>query len=356
VPAMTASRQGLIERPDLWTDGQSARTLSVMNRNLTTVDPLGEALHFLRMDRTVYAHCELSAPWAIRLPPMDRMLMFHVVLDGLCWLEIEGSEPVLLRTGDLVLMPHGDGHVIASRAGEPPCNLFDIPRKEQGERYEVIAFGGGGAGASLICGAVEYDNPATSHLISLLPRYIRIDASRPEYSGWIGSTLQVMAMEARERRPGSETVVARMTDILLIQAIRGWIEREPGAQSGWIGAIQDRQIGQAMSLIHRNPARSWTVAELAAEVAMSRSAFSARFSDLVGEPPITYLTRWRIHLAGIELQDADTTLGEVAARSGYGSEAAFNRAFKRITGKSPGRWRSRSRTSAFVTSGERLTN
>ena len=337
---MINSRRSLIDRPGIWTEGISARTLSSMIEHAMTIDPLGEALQFLRMDRTVYAQCDLSAPWAIRLPPLDWMLMFHVVVDGACWLDVDGSDPVHLQSGDLVIVPHGDGHTIASRPGGTARNLFDIPRKEQGERYEAISFGGGGAASRLICGAVQYDNPASSYLIRQLPRYIRMDSTEPAYAGWIGSTLQVMAIEARDRRPGSETVVARLADILLIQAIRGWIEQEPEAQAGWLGAIQHRQIGQALTLIHRSPSKSWTVVDLATEVSMSRSAFAARFADLVGEPPISYLTRWRMYLARIDLQSGDTSLAEIAERSGYRSEAAFSRAFTRVIGESPGKWRS----------------
>jgi len=340
------SRRLLIDRPDLWTDAIGERTLVSMIEPAMKSDPLGEALQFLRMDRAIYAQCDLSAPWGIRLPSLARMLMFHVVVDGACWLDVDGSAPIHLKMGDLVIAPHGDGHTVASRPGEMARNLFDIPRKEQGERYEVISFGGGGAASRLICGAVQYDNPATSYLVRQLPRYIRLDSTEPAYAGWIGSTLQVMAIEARDRRPGSETMVARLADILLIQAIRGWIEQEPEAQSGWLGAIQHRQIGHALTLIHRNPARSWTVADLASEVSMSRSAFAARFVELVGEPPISYLTRWRMYLSKIDLRSGDTSLAEIAERAGYRSEAAFSRAFTRVVGETPGRWRSTAISSA----------
>jgi AraC-like DNA-binding protein len=153
---------------------------------------------------------------------------------------------------------------------------------------------------------------------------------------WIASTLRFMAAEAREPRLGGETVITRLADILVIQAIRSWIEQDPAAQTGWLGALRDPQIGRAISLIHRDPARSWTVASLADEVAMSRSAFAARFTELVGEPPMHYVTRWRMHAAVTWLQEENATLGELALRLGYQSEAAFSRAFKRFMGVSPG--------------------
>jgi AraC-like DNA-binding protein len=150
------------------------------------------------------------------------------------------------------------------------------------------------------------------------------------------STLRLMAVEAKELRPGGETVITRLADILVIQAIRSWIERDPAAQTGWLGALQDKQIGRAIALIHRDPARSWTLASLASEVAMSRSAFAARFTALVGEPAMHYLARWRMHVALNWLKEDGTALGELASRLGYQSEAAFSRAFKRFIGVSPG--------------------
>ena len=153
---------------------------------------------------------------------------------------------------------------------------------------------------------------------------------------WIQSTLRFMAAEARQLRPGGETSITRLADILVIQVIRSWIDQDPAAQTGWLGALQDRQIGRAIAFIHRDPARAWTLASLADEVAMSRSAFAARFTLLVGEPAMRYLARWRMHLAQTWLAADDLGLAEVAGRLGYQSEAAFSRAFKRFMGVSPG--------------------
>ncbi|MGD9891966.1 MAG: AraC family transcriptional regulator, partial [Dehalococcoidia bacterium] len=189
---------------------------------------------------------------------------------------------------------------------------------------------------SLICGVVRFDHPAAHHLIALLPRLICIEAWSGPETEWIQSTLRFMAAEARQIRPGGETVITRLADVLVIQAIRSWIAQDPAAQTGWLGALQDKQIGHAISLIHRDPARAWTLASLADEVAMSRSAFAARFTELVGEPAMHYVTRWRMHLALTWLKEEDTPVVELAARLGYQSEAAFNRAFKRFAGLPPG--------------------
>jgi len=154
-------------------------------------------------------------------------------------------------------------------------------------------------------------------------------------------TLRFMAAEARELRPGGETVITRLADILVIQAIRSWIARDPAAQTGWLGALRDQQIGRAIALVHRDPARNWTVASLAMAVGMSRSAFAARFSQLVGEPAVRYVTRWKMHAALMWLKEENAALSEIASRLGYESEAAFSRAFKRVVGISPGAARRR---------------
>jgi AraC-like DNA-binding protein len=172
--------------------------------------------------------------------------------------------------------------------------------------------------------------------VRLLPSVIAVDAwSSPEVE-WIQSTLRLMAIEARERRPGGETVITRLADILVIQAIRSWIASDPVAQTGWLGALQDKQIGHAIALVHREPARPWTIESLAIEVAMSRSALAARFTELVGEPAMHYVARWRMHVDLTWLKEEDTAVSEMASRLGYESEAAFSRAFKRFLGFSPG--------------------
>jgi AraC-like DNA-binding protein len=300
------------------------------------VDPLGEALHFLRMSGTFYCRSEFTAPWALALPPMSGCLMFHVVTSGRCWLEVDGAERRLLQPGDLALVPHGEGHRLASGPGVAAAKLFDLPREQVSERYEVLRHGGGGAATSLVCGAVRFDHPAAHHLVELLPRVISVEASSSPQMDWIQSTLRLMAAEARELRPGGETVITRLADILVIQAIRSWIDQDPAAQTGWLGALQDKQVGRAIALIHRDPARPWTVASLAAEVAMSRSAFAARFTELVGDPAMRYVARFRMHLALSWLKEDDAGLGDLASRLGYRSEAAFSRAFKRFIGVSPG--------------------
>lgn len=299
-------------------------------------DPLGEALHFLRMSGTFYCRSELTAPWGLTLPPMHDCLWFHVVTSGRCRLEVDATEPRLLQPGEFTLVPHGQGHRLRSEPGAATPTVLDLPHDYSSDHYATLRHGGGGDPTILVCGAVHFDHPAARNLVELLPRVIHLEASNSPLTDWMHSTLRLIAAEAAALRPGGETVITRLSDVLVIQAIRSWIETDPAAHTGWLGALQDPQIGHAFSLIHRQPDRAWTVASLAGELAMSRSAFAARFTELAREPVMHYVARWRMYVALDRLEHDDVTIGELAGRLGYQSEAAFSRAFKRIIGISPG--------------------
>lgn len=301
-------------------------------------DPLGETLHALRLRGVVYARSHLSAPWGVTMPPMPDCVMFHVVTAGECRLEFQDREPAVLRPGEFALMPRSEGHALKHAEGAATNDYFDLPIERVSDRYEVLQHGGGGDETTLICGAVCFEHPAARDLVELLPSLIHIKTWNTPNAEWMHSTLRLMAAEATSRQPGGDTIVTRLADILVIQAIRAWLIENPASRRGWLGALTDQRIGPALLLIHREPTTQWTVASLAAAVSMSRSAFSARFTDLVGEPAMQHLTRWRMHLAATWLRDADITAAECAAKLGYNSEAAFNRAFKRIMGKPPGAW------------------
>jgi AraC-like DNA-binding protein len=298
-------------------------------------DPLGDALHFLRMSGAFYCRSELTDPWGLTLPPLPDYLWFHVVTSGSMLLELPGGKPERLERGEMALVTHGTGHTLRGEPAAPVPGILDLEREEVSERFEILRHGGNGQLTRLVCGAVRFDHPAARNLVAALPDVIRIEADGAERDAMQG-TLALMATETRDLRPGGEAVITRLSDVLVIQAIRSWIEADPTAQSGWLGALRDPQIGRALSLIHGDPAREWTVASLADELAMSRSSFAARFSELVGEPVIQYVTRWRMQVATSSLQEEGATVAELASRLGYRSEAAFARAFKRIVGVAPG--------------------
>jgi Cupin len=283
-------RLGLrLVHPCSWTNMAVRRILEPMKIPLAPVDPLGEALHFLRMTGVLYCRGEFTAPWAIAFPAFDDCLMFHVVTSGRCVLEIDGCEDHVLQSGHFALVPHGTGHRLTSEHGVTPVSLLELPREQVSDRYEILRHGGGGAPTMITGGAVRFDHPVAHRLVTLLPNVITLDAwNSPELES-IQSTLRLMAVEAQEMHLGGEAVVTRLGDILVIQAIRSWMAKDPAAQTGWLGALQDQQIGRALALVHRNPSHPWTVESLANEVAMSHSAFAARFTSLVGEPAMHYV-------------------------------------------------------------------
>ena len=282
--------------------------VSLPNRPLPApTDPLSETLHLLRMTGTLYCAAELSAPWGIDIPALEGSMTFQIVTSGSCWLEFEGAEP-----------------------------LFDIPVEQVSDRYEIMRYGGGGEVTHATHGVVRFDHVAAHRLIAMLPQVLQVDTWDDDDSIWMQSTLQFISREARAVRPGGETVITRLADILVIQAIRSWLASAPEAHQGWLAALRDEQIGGALAAIHRSPERNWSVATLATEVGMSRSAFSARFTEQVGESAMSYLTDWRMQLARTHLQDTSEPLSLVAGRFGYQSEAAFCRAFKRQFGAPPG--------------------
>ncbi|MEU8035550.1 AraC family transcriptional regulator [Streptosporangium sp. NPDC049078] len=299
-------------------------------------DLLGESLHLLRLTGTLYCRAELTAPWGIEVPALDGLMALLVVTSGHCLLEVDGAEPRLLRQGSLTLIPHGIPHRLRSDPGADVEPLFDIPVEQVSERYEIMRHGGGGDLTHTTYGVVHFDHVAAQRLVAQLPEVLHIDAWDEDTANWLSSTLRLISREALALRPGGETVITRLADILVVQAIRSWLDSAPEANRGWLAALRDEQVGQALALLHRAPERQWSVASLAREVGMSRSAFSARFTELVGESAMRYLAHWRMQLARMHLRRTSEPLSVVARRFGYQSEAAFCRAFKRAFGVPPG--------------------
>jgi AraC-like DNA-binding protein len=299
------------------------------------LDPLSESLQLLRMSSTLYSRCYFTSPWGLELPSFPGMLMFHVVTVGHCWLSVDGTVLRLLQRGDFVLVPRGTGHSLLSHPGADTVPLFDMPREYLSERYEILRHAGGGAPTEIVCGTMEVDNPGAVQLLTLLPPVIGSEVMSPVHKQWLLSTLQLMAEEAMDSKFGRETVLSRLADVVVMHAIRSWIENDPAASTGWLPALRDKQIGRAIALIHDDPSRAWTLASLAEEVAMSRSAFATRFAELVGMPVMQYVTQWRMQVAMSLLKSDGARVSDLAARLGYQSEAAFSRAFKRFMGFSP---------------------
>lgn len=303
------------------------------------VDPLADMLHSVRMRGIYYCHSELTAPWTLEMPAVTDSLSFHVVLDGHARLLLPGESTLELRVGDVAFVPHGRGHLLDHGATTVPARRVDrLPQDFVSDHYSRLTYGGGtGDSAEMICGIVYVDEPAGRELLRRLPAHLHLTAPGVRTESRLRSIFELLTAELSQVRPGSETVATRLADILVIEALRLWIAEHP--EEGWLAALRDRHIGAALHAIHRAPGDDWTVEKLAGVAHLSRSAFSAEFSRLLGESPIAYLTRWRMTLAETKLRDGGTTVSAVASELGYHSESAFSRAFARETGRRPGQVR-----------------
>jgi len=217
--------------------------------------------------------------------------------------------------------------------------LSELIASGAGKCQSSITVGSGGAQATLVTGSFHFEDRRNNPLLSVLPNLIVLPGEMSRNVHWLEPTLKFIACEAASGRPGAQTVVSRLADVLFIQIVRGYLATLPPGASGWLGALGDAQIGAALGLIHQSPELDWTVQSLAARVAMSRSAFASRFARLVGEPPLAYVTRWRMQKAAGLLRQSSATLADIAERVGYDSEAAFSKAFKRTVGSAPGAYR-----------------
>ena len=298
-------------------------------------DPLGETLYSLRLNGLIYANSELSAPWGVAMPPMDGKMMFHIVTQGGCWLRLPNQEVVYLQPGELALLPRGEGHLISSAESEECMPFFDIPVSKLSERFEFMRFGGGGEETLLTCGVLSLDHVAGQKLLSQLPALIHVKGDSGALPGQLQALVHLMAEEASTLSPGGETVISHLSDIIVIQAIRYWVEHSPEASQGWLGALKDPKIGKALAAIHSHPESTWTVDRLANHAGMSRSGFSARFTEIIGTSVKQYVTEWRMSLARMKIMQSQVSLADLSEELGYQSEAAFSRAYKRVMGVPP---------------------
>jgi AraC-like DNA-binding protein len=295
----------------------------------------------VRLRSRVFCRSELKAPWGMALK-RSGYAHFHVIERGGAWLRMEGREPLALAGGDLVVVPHGTGHTLADSPATKTRPFFEMAGRPVSDRGCVVMRAGGtGPETRLVCGSFQFERPDAHPLLELLPPLIHLRPADSPAAEWLEATLRFLAWETREAKPGTQAIVSRLTDVLFVQVLRAWIESGEEGRGGWLGALRDRQIGAALAHLHKAPEKGWTNATLAEAVGMSRSRFAARFSALVGDPPLGYLSRWRLETAAGLLQDGALGLREVGERVGYASEAAFSKAFRRRFGSPPGVFRRR---------------
>lgn len=270
--------------------------------------------------------------------------IFHVVLRGRgVATALDGDGGILARAtfaaGDLLVFPHGHAHTLVDPPGSTATPITDLPVSPGDDGLPVVWAGVGQAvETEVLCGTLRFGGEAGALLLPHLPPLLHT-ASQGALGGWLDATVRQLAEEVRRAEPGAELVVARLAEILFVQAVRSWIRGADGVGPGWVHALADPALARALALLHGSPGQSWSVAHLARRAGLSRSVFYDRFTDRVGEPPAAYLLRWRMTLARQALRDPRLPIAVVAERVGYGSEAAFNRAFKREVGVPPAAWR-----------------
>ncbi len=287
-----------------------------------------EALRGLRITDTRYCRTELSAPWGLKMKQCP-IVTFHFVAQGRCLLTGVGEDRWLER-GEFIVFPRGRGHRLLSAPGEPAHPVLRLPKKELGRYSSVLRHGGGGVSTLLLCGGSSFA-PADHPLAGLLPDVLVVTSA-----GHMAGVLPALEAEAAGPGAGSEMIVTRLSDVLVMHAIRTWLETSPQARQGWLGALRDGRLGRALAQMHQVPGNAWTVASLAAEARMSRSLFARRFTEMVGVTPMDYLTRIRMRQATALMQEHGLSPAQVCTRVGYHSPAAFSRAYKRVTGHTPG--------------------
>ncbi len=295
-------------------------------------DPLSRILKDLRIVGVSYGSCRFSSPWGLNFPS-DGSARLHFVVEGDCWLRLEGQEPLHLKAGDAVLLPKAATHCLSDEPGGRTTCIQDMPMRAIGDR--VFRLEGAGVGSTVLaCCAVRFREPCLNPLLELMPAVISVPQAQSDPT--LPALLAAMADEVLGQQIGAATVLSRLADVIITRLIRAWVREGGRDADGWMAAIRDPRIGRALAAIHQDPARDWSVAALASVAGLSRSTFAERFARALGVSPARYLVRWRMYVASMLLTEQGLSIAEVCARLGYESVPAFSRAFKRHLGAPPG--------------------
>lgn len=306
------------------------------------MDVLADVLSIVRVGATVVAHAELVPPWGLEIDPIAQCHV-HVVVRGHCWLRIAGDgRQVRLDAGDVVLIRAGVGHSICDDPKTKPAPHQEVLRAMPA-RLASLPRARAHETTFILCAKYLFQGAGAHPLTSLLPPLIHLRSQEAERHVQLQLLLRLLGQEAAERGAGSELVVPRLVDSLLVFVVRAWLAGQPLTAGGWFGALRDPQISKALGLMHERPAAAWSLEDLAHQVGQSRATFARHFLESVGETPVAYLTRWRMCLGAKLLGETALSLDEIAARVGYQTAAAFSRAFRRSLGGTPGSFRAKAR-------------
>lgn len=313
------------------------------------MDALSDVLRAVRLKGAIFFDVHASDPWAAEtpagkqivgrmFPAAENLIAYHAITRGTCWASVGKEPPLSLKAGDIVVIPHGDAHVLSNVPGLR--GIEDLNRYRAPHEMELpvsISMGQGTSeSAGFVCGFLGCDVRPYNPLLSSLPRVFKVSDQR---DGPLSAYVQIALAESKRPRIGSESVLGRLSELMFVDVIRRYLETLPPDRLDWLAGLRDPHIGRALAEIHRDPAHGWTLESLAHKVAMSRSAFAEHFMKFVGTPPMQYLTHWRMQIAATRLLSTTDSVAVIANRIGYESEAAFSRAFKKVVGAPPSEWR-----------------
>jgi AraC-like DNA-binding protein len=305
------------------------------------VDVLSEVLRVVRLEGAVFFNGEFSAPWCLSeprsttiasyvSPEAGHLILYHYLTEGRAYAKLPGGRREELTAGDVVIFPHGDPHLLGNGSPEKPVDAVQRFAKNLSQGLKLARFGGGGEITRFVCGYLVCEPRLSEVFLAGLPKMLKVHVANEPSGQWLENSIRfTVGGEVNGSHAGSGLVLAKLSEVLFVETLRRYINALPPDQIGWLAGARDPIIGQALALLHKEPADPWTVENLARRIGLSRTRFAERFRHFLGESPMAYLAQWRLKLGAEILQSTEDSVAEVAAAVGYGSEAAFNRAFKR---------------------------
>jgi len=321
------------------------------------MDAFSEVLSGVRLKGAMFFSAEFSAPWRLStphcrvlapalVPGAAHMVVYHFVVEGTARAGVEDGPDVDLSPGDIVAFPHGDPHYLSAGAGTKPLESAALLQRITTGDLSPMQAGGGGPITRFVCGYLTLDPLLCGPILESLPPILKVNVRTDRAGQWLEQSILHLLEEAASDRAGSDAMLAKLSEALFVDTVRRHVAGLPNQSTGWLAGARDPVVGKSLALLHKRPEHPWTIAELATSVGVSRSALVERFTRYLSDPPMAYLTGWRLRLAAQALTTSPKGVADVAAAVGYESEAAFNRAFKRAFGMPPARYRRHTRKTA----------
>jgi AraC-like DNA-binding protein len=319
------------------------------------MDVLSEVLKVVKLQGAIFYNGEFSEPWRVRSTSSrdlaahfaagaEHIIVYHLLTDGRAFIRLDNGERLPLKAGDIVMIPHGDAHVLEN--GEPTNAVDDSQQLAEvlAQGLRLWRYGGGGEVTKFICGYMACEPRLSQVFLSGLPPVFKISIRDDPSGRWLENSIRFSVDQAKESRAGGEAVLAKLSEVLFVETLRAYIAELPQEKTGWLAGARDAEVGKTLALMHRDPAHPWTLAALAKGVGVSRSSLAERFRHFLNEPPMAYLTRWRLQVGAQMLCSSSHSVSQIATEVGYESESAFNRAFKREFGTPPARFRTQAKS------------